>query len=155
MIVNGIGRHSDLVVPGRVEFDCASADWPERFFAGSLNVRILRYPDEFLRHGLRLSMDALDSGVFEPAFTIPHSQMLSNKLTPVPHNRDRGNAQVWRASLSANNLSLVCWVLRRIGSQLKQQIELISQVGMRTELGADTSRDWPAIVTMHGQWRAR
>jgi hypothetical protein len=153
-IVNGIGKHRELVVPGCNEFTCPAADWPERLFPGSLNVRVLSYPDEFVRRGLRSAMDTLDSVGFEPEFAIPQALLGNNRLTPVLGMPDRGKAQVWRASVCANNVTLACWVLRRIGSALTQQIELVSSVHMRALLGADNTRDWPAVVAMQGRWRA-
>jgi hypothetical protein len=153
MIVNGIGKHSELLVPGRSDFECPIADWPVRLFPGSLNVRVSGYPDEFVRRGLRRSIAALDSAGFEPEFTIPQAQLGNNRLTPVLGMPDRGNAQVWRASLSANGLERTCWALRRIGSALTQDIEIVSSVSLRTSLGAERVRDWPAVVTMQGRWR--
>jgi hypothetical protein len=110
-IVNGIGKHSRLIVPGGDKLPHPPNDWPVVLVPGSLNVHIKKYPDSFQQRGMGLSFDELDSGHFEPAFEIPQSLMLNNKLTPIPSNPRRGIAQIWKASIAANGYHMDCWVL--------------------------------------------
>jgi hypothetical protein len=151
-VINGRGGHAELGVPGRHELPSAPEDWPESFFAGSLNVLVSHYPIEFTSRGLRHSVKVLDTARFDPAFTIPQSQMRNNKLTPTPAMPHRGTAQVWRAMLTANDQTTRCWVLRRIGSGLDCELELVSGEGLRASLGLDRALEWSAQVTMWGHW---
>lgn len=127
-VVNGIGKHSELVVPGKSAFQNAPDDWPAKLCPGSLNARITGYPPEFATRRLALSTKTLDIAGFLPAFTIPQAQMGNNKLIPIPAMPVRGTAQLWRALLDANGQSAKCWVLRRFGSGLADQLELVSDI---------------------------
>jgi hypothetical protein len=96
----------------------------------------------------------LDVAGFEPDFTIAQTLMRNNQLTPVPTMPNRGAAQVWRALLIVVNTQTKCWVLRRFGSGLGDQIELVSNIRLRDTLGLTRDRQWPATVTMFGEWRS-
>jgi CTP-dependent riboflavin kinase len=152
-VVNGIGRHSELIVPGRNNLEHRPPDWPEILFRGSLNVRVHGYPPEFAQRGLPNSVVVLDTAGFLPEFTIPQAKMLNNQLTANAGAPLRGTAQVWRAWLSANGDGVACWVLRRIGSGLRDQIELVAGTGLRNTLGLSRDKIWPAVVTIDGSWR--
>jgi hypothetical protein len=139
-IVNGIGKHSQLTVPGRDKLPFSPKDWPLVLAAGSLNVHITKYPDSFRQRGIGLSFDALDSGYFEPAFEIPQSLMHNNKLIPTRSRPRRGIGQVWNASIAANDRKADCWVLRRIASTLTQHMELIAGHSLRDGLHAPSTK---------------
>jgi hypothetical protein len=50
-VVNGIGKHNGLVVPGRNALDDAPSDLPEILYPGSLNFLVSAYPLEFAQRG--------------------------------------------------------------------------------------------------------
>lgn len=152
-VVNGIGRHNELVVPGRNAFPEAPVDWPALLFPGSLNLRVLTYPAAFLERGIVASTSSLDVMGFEPEFTIPQDLMGNNQLTPTETMPYRGTAQIWRASLETEARMISCWVLRRIGSGLRDQIELVSSIGLRGEMGLTREKVWPASVDIFGDWK--
>jgi hypothetical protein len=154
-IVNGIGKHAELLVPGRSQLLNCPVDWPEKLFPGSLNVRISKYPAEFTQRGLPLSAKTLDVMAFEPIFIIPRDRMLNNKLTATQTMPDRGDGQVWSTLLTASEHTMRCWTLRRIGSGLSDQIELVSSAGLRNELGLTRDREWPVVVKIFGHWRRK
>lgn len=151
VVINGRGGHAELGVPGRHELPSAPHDWPEQLFPGSLNLRVLQYPSEFRGRGLPESVKVLDAIPFGPEFTIPHGAMRNNKLTPTPAMPRRGTAQVWRTQLTANGHTVMCWVLRRIGSGLGRELELVSAEGLRAKLGLCRETEWPARVTVWGR----
>ena len=137
VIASGIGKHSQLVIPGRSELDSAPDDWPEQLCPGSLNVKLHDdgLPAEFSERCSGELVRKLDSGNFRPEFVIPQSAMQNNKLKPKTDNPNRGVGQVWRTTLihSDSGRSAQCWVLRRIGSALKRQLEIVSHEKIRVE----------------------
>jgi CTP-dependent riboflavin kinase len=152
-IINGVGTHSELFIPGRSKLMNCPHDWPEKLFPGSLNVRISKFPAEFAARGLLPLAKSLDTAGFEPQFTIPRDLMLNNKLNAAQGFLHRGDAQVWSALLITSGQEALCWTLRRFGSGLTDQIELVSSVGLRSELSLTRDREWPAVVRMFGHWR--
>jgi hypothetical protein len=151
-VVNGIGKHVELVVPGRDEISCAPADWPERLCPGSLNLLVSVYPLQFAVRRIAETTKSLDISGFLPAFTIARAAMKNNKLTPLPDMPVRGAAQVWQAMLEANAQTHPCWVLRRFGSGLDKAIELVSEMKLRDKLSLPREKNWPAKVIMRGAW---
>ncbi len=137
-IGTGVGKHVNLVIPGSSDLADAPVDWPERLQPGSLNIRIHAggYPAEFSQVPPVKKVKHLDSKQFPPAFTIPHDQMSGNTLTPREDMPEKGTAQVWRAVLriNASSVSRSTWVLRRIGSRVGEQLELVSDNQLRTAL---------------------
>ena len=155
MIINGIGRHVELALPGRRELSEAPEDWPDALTPGSLNLRVTEFPAEFGALKLEPSVKSLDVAGFAPAFTIAQDAMGNNRLRPNSEMPHRGTAQVWRAVLSVESKQTPCWVLRRFGSGLRDQIEMVSEMHLRTALGLTVNHDWPASVTMFGTWETR
>jgi hypothetical protein len=153
-VVNGIGRHRELVVPGRSLLPQAPEDWPETLAPGSVNVRITSYPLAWRDHGLAENVKALDTDVYPPQFLIPQSQFGNNQLRPTPFKPNCGIGQVWRATLTANGGKLDCWVLRRIDSALWDVLEVVSADPIRSRMKLDPTSNWPAIIALHGHWRA-
>ena len=101
-VINGIGQHVELVVPGRNEISGAPADWPERLCPGSLNILVSAYPREFAARGIPETTKSSDISGFLPVLTIARAGMKKNRLMPLADKPVRGAAQVWRATLEAN-----------------------------------------------------
>jgi len=138
-VVNtGIGKHANLVIPGRNAFPNAPPDWPKILQPGSLNILIddNGYPSEFAQLQPNKKVENLDSKQFQPAFTIPYDRMQNNKLKPCTEMPEKGTAQVWRATLhvKVNAVSHLAWVHRRLGSGIDKQLELVSDIHLRNTL---------------------
>ena len=134
VIGDGVGRHVELHVPGKDEIPQAPADWPTRLREGSLNVRIIPegYPAFFAALGLPNSVRSLDKKPFPATFEIAQQELGNNQLRAEPSMPHKGSAQVWRAVLTASGNNHPCWVLRRYGSGVGEQLELLSEVHMRS-----------------------
>ena len=134
VITDGVGKHVELHVPGRNEISQAPDDWPVTLQQGSLNVRIEsgRYPSLFASAGLPVLVKSLDARPFPAAFEIAQDELGNNRLVPTPQMPHRGSAQVWRASLVVRGERHPCWVLRRFGSGVGEQLELLSHLHMRS-----------------------
>ena len=132
VVTGGVGKHASLYVPGRNEIE-APDDWPIRLELGSLNVRIDRFPPQICR------VEDLDGRQFAPTFVIPRDRMRENI---------RGDGQVWRARVGSVE---DCWVLRRIGSQVGQQLELVAGRRLRDDGLYDGQQ---VEVIMYGDWRS-
>lgn len=139
IITSGVGRYIELHVPGREEIVQAPGDWPKVLCKGSLNVRIVPegYPPLFSECGHPNTVRSLDTKCFPCSFMIGHDEFGNNQLRPIPSTPKRGSAQVWRAVLKTNGYSIDCWVLRRFGSGLSDQLELLSEKHMRSEYGLE------------------
>ena len=137
-ITAGVGRHVELGIPGRGKLPEAPADWPEKLQPGSLNIRVDHkgYPPELTTCDPFLGIKTLDRKLFAPAFLIPQNKMQNNKLKPCAEMPDQGTAQVWRALLHTGQGSstYAVWVLRRFGSNVGEQLELVSDVHLRKTL---------------------
>jgi hypothetical protein len=134
IIRSGKGKYAELQIPGRSQIAQAPLDWPETLFKGSLNVLVhpRGYPSLFAERKLPNSTTSLDAECFPPAFVIRHDEIGNNRLRPEPSNPKKGSARVWRALLRANGCEIRCWVVRRYGSGLKEQLELLSQEHLRS-----------------------
>ncbi len=134
-VVSGIGKHVELHIPGRSELLDTPPDWPFRLCPGSLNVRVSQngYPSFFREHQLPNSVASLDARCFPGHFEIAQDQLGNNKLVPTKINPQKGTAQVWRAHLTTDDNEVSCWVLRRYGSGLTDQLEIVSDRHLRTE----------------------
>lgn len=155
VICDGLSQFSTLGIPGRGGLNHAPSDWPDQLYPGSLNVRLRAggYPVVFRKRGLASSVESLDSGLFQPSFEIPRDQLENNFLFPLPGVPRRGDAQVWRVALHRDAdpcAAVVCWLFRRFGSNVGEQLELVS--GERLK-----DRGFPNCteVTVHllGRWR--
>jgi hypothetical protein len=155
-VSKGVGHHNELGIPGRSQLGAVVPnDWPEKLRPGSLNIELPKggVPQAFQQHGLPVSVESLDTGLFQPEFEIMQGQIAGNTI-----GRERGprggDAQVWRAFLFADGRPLdtpQCWVLRRFGSRVGQRLELVA---------ASRLRDAPGIVDglvvtvrMQGHWK--
>lgn len=133
--------HKEMVVPGREALASAPDDWPDRLAPGTLNIGIdpNKYPNEFAAIGTSDGMKRFDEGRFMAAFVIDQHEINGNTLKPKPGQPRRGTAQVWRAELSVicTGETAKCWMLRRIGSSISSQIELVSEGHLRSQLKLD------------------
>jgi hypothetical protein len=153
-IVNGIGKHNELYVPGRKELPESHPDWPVKLCSGSMNVRVNHsgYPREFRENGWMRTVKALDTAKFKAPFGIRQDQFGNNRLKPTGSMQNRGDAQVWKATLKAGGQSIPCWVLRRFGSGLSRELELVSDMSIRETYGFTVDREWPCEVELYGEW---
>ena len=137
-IVSGVKLHSMMVMPGRNDLLSAPADWPDRIQPGSLNVLIEKYPDGFVPPRARAEgVYRLDNQIFRCAFFIPGDCISNNELM---YRGEPSPAQVWKAKLNVpdKKLSIDCWVLRRLGSNVGSEIagdvlEVVSDKHLRSE----------------------
>ncbi len=134
LVKAGIGKHSELLVPGRGVLRHAPHDWPELLCPGSLNVRVDRYPASLGQHRLSNRIAELDRSLFKPEFEIPRDLLGDNQLGPRPGVPRGGDAQVWRARLTTldASLTLTCWALRRFGSGVGEQLEFVAAEKLRS-----------------------
>jgi len=130
--------HKEMVIPGRESLSSAPIDWPDCLTPGTLNVGIDEdgFPLAFDQIGDSAGMNRFDEGQFKPAFVIASEEIAGNTLKPKAGHPRKGDAQVWRADLlnSSNGKKIRCWMLRRIGSGISSQIELVAEVNLRREL---------------------
>jgi hypothetical protein len=144
----------ELILPKRHELSVPIRNWPENPAPGTLNVRVqqVAFPSKFLEVFGEASFLRLDSKRFSPEAELPWTDIKNNTLPPLPDAPDRGNAQVWRSTLRSvrTGRERHCWVLRRIGSGLWQELELVAGENLRTALDLDD--DSPVKVEMEGRW---
>lgn len=145
-IADGIGKFVQLHVPGRAELANAPADWPDVLEKGSLNVKIASdgYPQKFVEGGLPNTTKSLDQRPCPAAFEIAQNQFGNNRLEATHQMPHRGSAQVWRAVLHTDAEVYPCWVLRRYGSGLHDQLELLSHEKIRDALNLQNGQ--PVVV---------
>lgn len=154
VIAAGIGKYSELTIPGCRELPNAPEDWPEALHPGSLNVKIRQdgFPELLLIRCSGDRIQRLDSKIFEPEFVIPGSQIKQNRLKPTLELPCRGDAQIWPAIVrkACNGDGFRCWLVRRLGSGLRDQLELVSDRHLRS---AYSLIDGTAVeVTILGCW---
>jgi hypothetical protein len=155
VVVKGCGKFSvQLRLPTKDQLSVAIRDWPAIAAAGTLNVHVepSGFPLEYLANFKEPSFRHLDSRRFAPEAELPWADIGNNTLPPLPERPDRGRAQVWRASIT--NLRTkdlrICWMLRRMGSGLRSQLELVAHENLRAALTLlDGS---PVEVTIEGAW---
>jgi hypothetical protein len=141
------------VLPSRKQLSKPIRDWPNTPEPGTLNVRVKDgFPAEFLRAFGEPNLRLLDSRRFSPEAELNWTEIGGNTLPPQPGHADRGNAQVWRATL--RNLSTgsecLCWALRRTGSGLSVDLELVAGEKLRDRL--ILSDDTPVEIDLEGSW---
>jgi hypothetical protein len=110
------------------------------------------FPAEFLKVFGQPDVRFLDSRRFSPEAELKWTEIGGNTLPPQPGHPDRGNAQVWRATL--RNLTAggecLCWVLRRIGSGLSVDLELVAGEKLRDRLALSDGS--PVEINLEGSW---
>ena len=143
-ISSGRGTHGELEVPGRDKLpNKAPKEWPSVLCKGSLNICIRQdgYPDLFEEHGLEKTVKSLDKRPIESSFEIDQGEFGNNKLVPAAEMQEKGSAQVWRALLITKEQEIGCWVLRRYGSGLRNELELVSEEHLRTEYNLEDGQE--------------
>lgn len=142
--------HKDMVVPGRDSLAMPPETWPGKLAPGTLNIEIdvPGVPGDFAEIGTGDGMKRFDEGNFTPAVVIPQHEISGNTLKPKPGQPRRGTAQVWRAELSvmATGETAQCWMLRRIGSSIASQIELVSEHHLRSRLNLENGTPVKVVV---------
>ena len=153
-IVNGRGGHTELYVPGKKELQDSHPDWPIKLCSGSLNIKINNdgYPKEFKTNGLAETVKSLDAALFKAAFEIKQDQFGNNMLKATEAMPNRGAAQIWKSTLKINYSTIPCWALRRFGSGLAQELEVVSDVNIRNEHGLTKDKNWPCKIELYGKW---
>lgn len=130
--------HKDMVVPGRESLSSAPDDWPTQLAPGTLNIGIEPegFPADFDDIGTSKGVRRLDEGKFKPAFVIAQHEITGNTLKPKAGHPRRGTAQLLRAELRklSTDETVKCCMLRRIGSKISSQIELVAEVPLRNAL---------------------
>lgn len=150
----GIGKFSkQLVLPSGSNLSKPIRDWPEVPQPGTLNVRVKDgFPPEFIEAFGQPNVQMLDSRRFKPEAELDWKEIGNNTLPPLPNCPDRGNAQVWRATLRNLNTGAecLCWALRRIGSGLSVDFELVAGVKLRDQLALIDGT--PVEIDLQGEW---
>lgn len=140
-------------MPGKAILSTPIRDWPEMLQAGTLNVRVEGgFPADFIRNLGRADVRLLDSRRFTPEAELKWTEIRGNTLPPQPGQPDRGNAQVWRATLRNVNTGTACpcWAVRRIGSGLSLDLELVAGENLRDRLGLPDGT--PVELELEGEW---
>jgi hypothetical protein len=152
VVASGVGQHATLGVPGWDILQNVPHDWPRTLFPGSLNVKVDRFPESLSQRGLPPSVTSLDSCLFLPAFEILRAEFVNNRLAPREGSPRCGDGQVWRANILpiGSHEHIHCWALRRFGSRVGEQLELVSEKRLRSDALQDNQR---LIVTLFGSWR--
>jgi len=128
-IKSGLGKHKKLVIPSKTVLRNVPENWPVKFYPGSLNIKIDEngYPDNFHELGQNIGVMKFDEGLFPPCLIIPKELIVNNT---------KGDGQVWLANICTINSNDIetCWVLRRKGSSVKKQLEIISEHCLREKM---------------------
>jgi len=128
----------EMVIPGRGSLVLSPADWPAELVPGTLNiaVNVDGFPKDCEQIGEGDALKRFDKGEFRPALAIPPWRIAGNTLQPTPDEPLRGSAQVWRARLEVISTGQVatCWMVRRLGSDIVSEIELVAEEHLRTVL---------------------
>ncbi len=127
-----------MVIPGRGGLVLSPTDWPLELSPGTLNIQANDdgFPAGFDEIGEGDGLIKFDKGKFKSEFAIPPWRITGNTLQPTPEEPLRGSAQLWLAELQVISTDQVasCWMLRRLGSMITSQIELVAQDHLRTRL---------------------
>lgn len=131
-VQDGEGAFGKIRFPGRTEMlesplctDGAenfrpSADWPEELCPGSMNCRVIQFPENFseiVGKGDRIA--ALDhTHKFKPEFCIPKDAIENNRVGRFPHPDipRMGIAQAWKCVVTNENTGeqFGAWHVRRV-----------------------------------------
>jgi hypothetical protein len=140
----------EMVIPGRHGLVLAPEDWPEELAPGTLNIAINDdgFPNDFDQLGEGDGLKKLGGRSFWPALSIPPWRILGNTLQPTKHELLRGSAEVWRAELEVASTGehAPCWMLRRLGSDIVSEIELVSDEHLRSRLNLRDGMDVKVTV---------
>ncbi len=147
--------HREIEVPGAADLPGSVKDFPVYLYPGSLNIQVNEagYPDEFERKFGERNIRKLDTRIFRAEIELPFDCIRNNTLTPTSAQSDRGNAQIWRATLVnlENSKKEICWVLRRIGSGYMHVLECIAGSRLRNTL--DLYDGCSVEIIVEGCWQ--
>ncbi len=153
----GEGRFSRMVFPGRAALGDEAKDWPVEPCPGSLNCKILTFPDNFNQlAGDGDRIEKLDHGIFVPEFSIPREAILNNRVGPHgPNDNPRmGIAQAWKCAVQNDDTGerFDAWHVRRIDGTypvFHGTIELMADRKLRAshQLNDNT----PLTITMYSK----
>jgi hypothetical protein len=152
----GCGRFAEeLILPTKDRLSQPIRDWPDLPAEGTLNVHIEEsgFPPEYLANFKEASFRCLDTRLFVPEAELPWTDIGGNTLPPTPSRPDRGRAQVWRATIInvKREAMHLCWVLRRIGSALRVELELVADENLRNAMLIEDGTK--VEVRMEGTWK--
>lgn len=138
-IVDGVGRHSALRLPGRISELAHLKNWPDPPFPGSLNVRLdrKRLPQHpMLQFAIQGGLRCLDQSDFRPSGYVAFDQVLQNTIKPSAKRPHAGDLQIWPCSLRllTTGQTHECFVARRVGSAVRWELELVSHCRLRDAL---------------------
>jgi hypothetical protein len=158
-VQSNMGRFAnEITLPSRSNASVCPPDWPSRIEPGTLNVRIDAdgFPTSFNEIGSSDGLKKLDEGRFAPAFVIPHDAIRGNTLPPKSNRPLRGTGQAWRARITVcgTGASHECWMFRRIGSTLRDQIELVSEQRIRSVLNLNQDGTPVTVEIIEGEERS-
>jgi len=147
---------TQLVVPGTRELPAPIPNWPAQLHPGTLNFKVSAngFPLEFLQHFGTASVKHLDKRSFKPLVELPGALIRNNTLPATAQQPDRGNAQIWKATIvSTLGTSAECWVLRRICSGYSDVLECVSERALRKALNAPADTALAAQLLLEGSWQ--
>jgi hypothetical protein len=155
-IRDGVSKFSGLILPGKGDITVAIRDWPTELAPGSLNVQVESdgFPARFVKEFGDTSNTHLDSRRFMPEAELGFDVIPNNTLAPTPQQPDRGKLQIWRAHLTniETGKTIQCWVLRRIGSTINQDVlECVSGKHLRAALSLNSNDR--VTLEIEGQWQ--
>lgn len=145
-----------MTLPGRHDLLLVPSDWPTKLAPGTLNVEIDAFPEGFDDIGDGDGLKKLDKGEFRAALVIPQRKIAGNTLMSTSDEPTKGFAQAWRAELRVidTGQSTACWMLRRIGSSIAPQIELVSDENLRRRLTlVDGTRVKVIVYEAESNWK--
>jgi hypothetical protein len=128
----------DMVIPGQADLFLAPIDWPTQLAPGTLNIKVNDdgFPEGFEEIGSRDGLKKLEEGKFRASLGISSWRIQGNTLKYDSDNPTRGMALLWRAELQviADGRVTTCWMLRRLGSDITSEIELVAEEHLRSRL---------------------
>jgi len=138
-VQTGNGKFAqDMVIPGHGDLFMAPIDWPTELAPGTLNIKINDdgFPDGFNENGSGDGLIKFEEGKFRPTLLISPWKIPGNTLKDDSDHPTRGMAQLWRAELQviATGKVTTCWMLRRLGSDITSEIELVAEEHLRSRL---------------------
>ncbi|MFC0246054.1 DUF120 domain-containing protein [Falsochrobactrum ovis] len=132
IVESGLGRHSELKIPGSEVLFPVPHDWPVEFYPGSLNVRLIDPPAPF---NTRKGVKVLDKNTIAPDVVIARDLIGNNSLVRKRFKPRRGLGQAWRCVIKTRKNEANAWIFRRVGSHMHEHLEIIASEKLRPRLG--------------------
>lgn len=134
IVESGLGRHSELKIPGRLKslgngvLFSVPHDWPSEFYPGSLNVLLIDAPAPF---NTKKGVKVLDKNAIVPDAVIARDLIGNNLLVRKWFKPRRGLGQAWRCIVKARKNQSDAWIFRRVGSHMHEHLEIIASEKLR------------------------